>query len=389
MTARMNCLMARPLFAKSWLRPNGVLTERPFPLAVRPKAAAGYCRPMNGSPFLMTNEQRLRIPREIQVATDTLSDVLKTVRLTGAAYFDIAAQEPWSVHSPARDLILPRILPGADHLIAYHVVTAGRCFASLDGGEAVPLETGEVVVFTNADPHIMSSKSGMGAEPPTADMIDIADAGLLPFQVNLVNGGAVSARLVCGYLACDAKPFNPLLEALPPMLKAGDPRRNDNGWLGQFIHFAVAEVAEKRAGSQSVLTKLSELMFIDVVRRYIEALPPQKTGWLAGLRDPAVGKALALIHSRPSFNWTIEGLARQCGTSRTVMAERFVQFVGVPPMHYLARWRMQIASEMLNRGNSNMATIAAEIGYESEAAFSRAFKKMLGVSPSAWRQGIR
>jgi len=337
----------------------------------------------------MTNEQRLRIPREIQVATDTLSDVLKTVRLTGAAYFDIAAQEPWSVHSPARDLILPRILPGADHLIAYHVVTAGRCFASLDGGEAVPLETGEVVVFTNADPHIMSSKSGMGAEPPTADMIDIADAGLLPFQVNLVNGGAVSARLVCGYLACDAKPFNPLLEALPPMLKAGDPRRNDNGWLGQFIHFAVAEVAEKRAGSQSVLTKLSELMFIDVVRRYIEALPPQKTGWLAGLRDPAVGKALALIHSRPSFNWTIEGLARQCGTSRTVMAERFVQFVGVPPMHYLARWRMQIASEMLNRGNSNMATIAAEIGYESEAAFSRAFKKMLGVSPSAWRQGIR
>jgi transcriptional regulator GlxA family with amidase domain len=176
---------------------------------------------------------------------------------------------------------------------------------------------------------------------------------------------------------------------LPPMLKAGDPRRNDAGWLGQFIHFAVAEVAEKRAGSESVLTKLSELMFIDVVRRYIEALPPQDTGWLAGLRDAAVGKALALIHARPSFSWTIEGLARQCGTSRTVMAERFVQLVGVPPMHYLAKWRMQVASEMLNRGNVNMATIAAEIGYESEAAFSRAFKKMLGVPPSAWRQGAR
>jgi AraC-like DNA-binding protein len=324
-----------------------------------------------------------------KVATDTLSDVLKTVRLTGAAYFDVAAQEPWSVHSPARDLILPRILPGADHLIAYHVVTAGRCFARLAEGEAMPLEAGEVVVFTNADPHIVSSSADMRAEPPTADMIDIAGAGLLPFPVNLVNGGAVSARLVCGYLACDAKPFNPLLEALPPMLKAGDPRHNDNGWLGQFIHFAVAEVAEKRAGSESVLTKLSELMFIDVVRRYIEALPPQNAGWLAGLRDPTVGKALALIHSRPSFNWTIEGLARQCGTSRTVMAERFVQFVGVPPMHYLANWRMQVASEMLNRGNLNMATIAAEIGYESEAAFSRAFKKMMGLPPSAWRKGIR
>jgi AraC-like DNA-binding protein len=323
------------------------------------------------------------------VATDTLSDVLKTVRLTGAAYFDIAAQEPWSVHSPAREVILPRILPGADHLIAYHVVTAGRCFASLDGGEAVPVEAGEVVVFTNADPHVMSSSAGMRAEPPSADMIDIADAGLLPFHLNLIKGGAASAKLVCGYLACDAKPFNPLLEALPPMLKAGDPRRNDAGWLGQFIHFAVAEVAEKRAGSESVLTKLSELMFIDVVRRYIEMLPPQDTGWLAGLRDPAVGKALALIHARPSFSWTIEGLARQCGTSRTVMAERFVQLVGVPPMHYLAKWRMQVASEMLNRGNANMATIAGEIGYESEAAFSRAFKKMLGVPPSTWRQRAR
>jgi AraC-like DNA-binding protein len=305
------------------------------------------------------------------VATDTLSDVLKSVRLTGAAYFEILAHDPWSVHSPACDLILPRILPGADRLIAYHVVVSGRCFASLDGGEAVPVG------------------AGMRAEPPTADMIDIAEAGLLPFQVNLTNGGATSTRLVCGYLACDAKPFNPLLEALPPMLKAGDTRRNDTGWLGQFIQFAVAEVADKRAGSESILTKLSELMFIDVIRRYIETLPAHDNGWLAGLRDPAVGRALALIHARPSFNWTIEGLARQCGVSRTVMAERFMRLVGQPPMQYLAKWRMQVAAEMLNRGNVNMATIAAEIGYESEAAFSRAFKKMTGITPSAWRQGSR
>ena len=146
--------------------------------------------------------------------------------------------------------------------------------------------------------------------------------------------------------------------------------------------------AAKRACSESVLTKLSELMFIDVVRRYIETLPAQDTGWLAGLRDPFVGKALALIHARPSFNWTVEGLARQCGASRTVLAERFVQLVGIPPMHYLAKWRMQVASELLN-GNSNMATIAAQVGYDSEAAFSRAFKKMIGVAPSLWRQGVR
>ncbi len=323
------------------------------------------------------------------MAEDALSDVLKTVRLTGATYFDVAAQSPWSVHSPARDLILPRVLPGADHLIAYHVVTAGRCYATLLGGETVPLEAGEVVVFTNADPHIMSSQAGMGAEPPTADFFDMADAGRLPFHVNLAKEGSASAKLVCGYLACDSRPFNPLLEALPPMLKAGDPRSNDSGWLGQFIHFAVAEVADKRAGSESVLTKLSELMFIDVVRRYIEKLPPQKTGWLAGLRDPSVSKALALIHARPSFSWTIEGLARQCGASRSVFAERFVHLLGVPPMQYLARWRMQVASEMLNRGNLNMAAIASEIGYELEAAFSRSFKRMMGVTPSAWRLGVR
>ncbi len=323
------------------------------------------------------------------MAADALSEVLKSARLTGAAYFDIAAQEPWSVHSPARDLILPRILPGADQLIAYHVVTAGRCFASLDGGDAVPIEAGEVVMFTNADPHVMSSSAGMQAEAPTADMIDIAEAGQLPFHVNLMKGGAATAKLMCGYLACDGKPFNPLLSALPPMLKAGDPRKNDAGWLGQFIHFAVAEVADRRVGSESVLTKLSELMFIDVVRRYIEASPLQDNGWLAGLRDPIVGKALAFMHARPSFSWTIEGLARQCGASRTVLAERFMQFVGVPPIHYLAKWRMQVASEMLHRGNSSMATIAGEIGYESEAAFSRAFKKVTGVTPSAWRLGIR
>jgi AraC-like DNA-binding protein len=327
--------------------------------------------------------------RQTTMATDALSDVLKTVRLTGATYFDVVAQEPWSLHSPAREIILPKILPGADRLIAYHVVTAGRCFASLVGGEAMALQAGEVVMFTSADPHVMSSRAGMPACPPAADMIDIAEAGHLPFHINLVDGGAVSAKLVCGYLACDSRPFNPLLEALPPMLKAGDPKANDTGWLGQFIHVAVAEVADKRAGSESVLTKLSELMFIEVVRRYIEALPQQDTGWLAGLRDPVVGKALGLIHAKPSFSWTIEGLARQCGASRTVLAERFTQFVGMPPIHYLARWRMQVACEMLNRGNSGMASIAAEIGYESEAAFSRAFKKMMGVPPSAWRLGLR
>lgn len=322
------------------------------------------------------------------MAGDALSDLLKTVRLTGATFFDIAAQDPWAVCSPSPSSILPRILPGADHLISYHVLTTGRCFARIIGKEAIPVEAGEVVVFTNSDPHIMSSTPDLGADPPTADVLEIAAASQTPFPINYVKDGAMSARLVCGYLACDALPFNPLLEALPPVIKAGDVE-GDGGWLGQFIKLAVSEVAEKRAGSETVLTKLSELMFVDVLRRYVASLPPQQTGWLAGLRDPHLSKALALIHDRPAHNWTVEALAKEAALSRTVLAERFTRLVGMPPMHYLAKWRMQIASELLSAGNSNVASIAAEIGYESEAAFSRAFKKMIGVPPSAWRLGVR
>ena len=324
------------------------------------------------------------------MATDALSDLLRTVRLTGAAYFEIAAQAPWSVRSPAREMMLPRILPGADHLIAYHVVTQGRCFASLSAASRCRSRPAKSCVFTNADPHVMSSSAGMRAEPPSADMIEIASAGRLPFHINLMNDGAPSATLVCGYLACDARPFNPLLEALPPMLKAGDGRRNDSGWVGQFIHFAVAEVADKRAGSESVLTKLSELMFIDVVRRYIETLPPQDTGWLAGLArslcrqgagaDPCAA-VLQLDHGGP---WRASaGPRARCWPSGSPSSSE------CPPMHYLAKWRMQVASETAEPAMRTWRRSPPRSATNSEAAFSRAFKKMIGVAPSVWRQGVR
>jgi AraC-like DNA-binding protein len=322
------------------------------------------------------------------MAGDPLSDVLKTVRLTGAAFFDIEARGSWAVSSPQRDLILPKILPGADHLIAYHVVTVGRCFATIAGGEPIALEAGEAIVFTNGDSHIMSSSVGMDAPPTTQDVVDVAAANQRPFHINCGGAGPVSANLVCGYLACDAQPFNPLLENLPRVIKATESKNNEAGWLSQFVRFAVAEASEKRAGGETVLNKLSELMFVDVLRRYIETLSPQHAGWLAGLRDPHVGKALSLLHGKPAYNWTIEELAKQVGQSRSVLAERFAQLVGTPPMHYLAKWRMQMASELLSGGNANLASIAADIGYESEAAFSRAFKKMIGVPPSEWRRRV-
>lgn len=323
------------------------------------------------------------------MTADALSDVLRTVRLTGAVFFDVVARSPWAAEQPTREMVLPKVLPGAEHLISYHVVTEGRCFASIIGEEAIAIEAGEVVVFTKGDAHVVSSNPGMRAQPVTPEEFAVATAGPLPFFRTLGDKGPASVKVVCGFLACDARPFNPLLDHLPPVIKTGHSSENSANLLGQFIRLARSESADKRAGGEGVLARLSELMFIEVVRQYLEALPPEQSGWLAGLRDPFVGKALSLLHGSPRRNWTIEELAREVALSRSVLAERFADLVGMPPMHYLARWRMQIAAGLLSGGNTNIATVAAEAGYGSEAAFSRAFKKMVGMPPSAWRRGRR
>jgi AraC-like DNA-binding protein len=325
---------------------------------------------------------------EAPVAADALSDVLKTIRLTGAAFFDVVATAPWVAEQLPAAAILPKVLHGAEHLIAYHVVTEGRCFANIIGEEPIVVEAGEVIVFTRGDPHVMASHPGMRAEPPVLeDPLDAIATTQLPFMINYGGTGPAAAKLVCGFLACDAQLFNPLLDNLPSVIKVGE--GCDGPWLSQFIRVATMESADKRAGGESVLARLSELMFIEVVRRHLATLPPDQGGWLAGLRDPFVGRALSLMHAKPACSWTIEDLARDVGLSRSVLAERFAQLVGIPPMQYLAQWRMQIASGMLSGGRVNIATIAAEIGYSSEAAFSRAYKRMVGVSPSVRRRSSR
>jgi AraC-like DNA-binding protein len=163
----------------------------------------------------------------------------------------------------------------------------------------------------------------------------------------------------------------------------------NDGFLKSVIELAVAESRARRAGGESVLARLSELMFVEVVRRHLRNLPDEHAGWLAGLRDPIAGRALTLLHGRPAHEWTLDGLARASSTSRSVLAERFKHFVGEPPMQYLAQWRMQLAAGMLASGNMNIALVAGEVGYGSEAAFSRAFKKLVGVSPAAWRDERR
>jgi AraC-like DNA-binding protein len=210
-------------------------------------------------------------------------------------------------------------------------------------------------------------------------------AGRLPFVVVEGGGGPEQLDLVCGFLGCDAHPFNPLLTALPRLLPL---RRASAGSdpLNRLVDLTIAESEARRAGGECVRLRLSELMFVEVVRRFLAELSPQHTGWLSGLRDPVVGRALALLHDRPGDPWTLERLARHAGLSRSALAERFTHLVGDPPMHYLACWRMQAAARLLADGRAKVSAVALQVGYDSEAAFSRAFKKMTGVSPAAWRR---
>lgn len=314
---------------------------------------------------------------------DALSDVLRAVRLSGALFFDVRAFEPWVAETPKGGEIVAAMFPGSDHLISYHVLTSGECFAVLDGELPMSLEAGDVVVFPHGDTHVLTSKPGM-RNPPNLAMYRRPTEGQLPFSLSMGSGpGGESARFVCGFLGCDSKPYNPLLSSLPRILRVND---RSGGAIDTLVKFALSESQAPRMGGNAVLGRLSELLFVDVVRRYVESLPAERMDWLAGLRDPFVGRALAALHRSPARDWTLEMLAREIGLSRSAFAERFMQFVGRPPMHYLASWRMQLAANLLRSGGETVLAVANRVGYESEAAFSRAFKKAVGVPPGAWRQ---
>lgn len=313
---------------------------------------------------------------------DALSDVLRAVRLTGAIFFDISASESWVAETPPGDSIVGAIFPGAQHLIPYHVVTSGACWGWLPDEPPLHLTAGDIIVFPRGDAHVMASAPGM-RDTPDMTLYHPPSEGQLPIAISMGTSAADPVHIICGYLGCDARPFNPLLNALPRVLRVSD---REGGALSAFVAFALAESKEPRSGGEGVLSRLSELMFIDVVRRYLETLPADRMGWLAGLRDPLVGRALTALHGNPARDWRLETLASEVGLSRSALAERFTQFVGQPAMQYLANWRMQLAANHLLSGTDSVAGIAEMVGYESEAAFSRAFKKSVGVPPSEWRK---
>ena len=323
------------------------------------------------------------------MSTDALSDVLSAVRLSGSVFFDVTAKSPWVAEAPPGAQIANDVTPGNQHAIEHHVVTWGSCWISLvdeAGFKPVKLEEGDIAVIPHGDPHVISSAPGMRAKPNLDMHRRPEDSNALPFALRTGGEGASDTHVICGFFSCDARPFNPLVDSLPRFMR---PRRDgsqaSHSLLDQFIRFATAETGNKRAGSQNVLNRLSELMFVEVVRLHMDQLANNSTGWLAGLRDPLVGRALTLLHARPAHAWSLEELAAQVASSRSTLADRFSNLVGYPPIQYLTQWRMQIAARRLTDPGVNIATIAHEIGYESEAAFSRAFKKFVGRSPGQWR----
>ena len=316
---------------------------------------------------------------------DVLSDVLRAVRLTGAVYFDFELSSPWVVEAPPSREIVGKVMPGAQRVIEYHLIAGGTGWGHAIGHEPVRLQEGDLIIFPQGDAHVLSSAPGLRT---SSDMEPFARASTpLPMFYELGGGGPERARIVCCFLGCDERPFNPLLTALPAVLhlSAAGPSAT-TGWLGTLLGIAAKESGSGRAGAENVLGRLSELMFVETIRHYLETLPPPETGWLAGLRDPMVGQALAVLHREPREPWTVGRLARVVGLSRSVFAERFTVMIGQPPMQYLALWRMQLASRLLLEGRL-VASVASAVGYESEAAFSRAFKKLVGRPPPTWRRG--
>jgi AraC-like DNA-binding protein len=322
---------------------------------------------------------------------DILSDVLRTVRLRGAVFYYVNGTRDWAAEAQGSREVAASVMPDSEHVMEYHVVTRGSCWGAIVGEPPVRLEAGDVILFPHGDAHVMSSAPGMRAQPSAPDRERVDQ---LPFNIDL---GAVPDRgtapecedsdttLVCGFLGCDLKPFNPLIATLPRLLHLRADGRQD--WIAQFMRQAVAESGEKRPGGEAMLERMSEMMFVDAVRRYVDALPEGSLGWLAGLRDRFVGRALALMHHAPASPWTVEELGRQIGISRSALHERFAQFIGEPPMQYLANWRMQVAAGLLRNTNSTVASVAQQVGYESEAAFAKAFKRLVGQPPAAWRRG--
>jgi AraC-like DNA-binding protein len=318
-------------------------------------------------------------------AMDALSDVLRSVRLEGAVYLSAEFTAPWCIRGELGVTSVRERLAGAEHVAFFHFLTEGACKLRLaEGGEVLEAIAGDLILFPQEGRHLMGTDLHLAPMEGSASVTPDPESGARLFNMRHGGGGAAT-RFICGYLACDRSLFRPLLEALPRMLRVRVDAQA-SALVRELFQAGVRESSAAQPGAGSMLAKLAELLFVEALRNYIGTLPPGGKGWLAGVRDAHVGRALALLHGDPGKAWTVDDLARKVALSRSALAERFSETVGESPMQYLLRWRLALAAQVLRAGREPIARVAERSGYESEAAFSRAFKREFGAPPAAWRK---
>jgi len=314
---------------------------------------------------------------------DPLADVLRVIRLDSAVYFNAEMSEPWCLLSPQAGVLAPMLSPGAEHVIIFHLLHEGRAYCQIADGARVPLVAGDIVTFPHGHGHVLGGGSGVVPIDVAETLPGVLSRGLEQLHIG---GGGVPSRFICGFLACDPQISRTFLGGLPPLIKVNIREDPSGQWLENSLRFSVTQAASHDAAAGAMLAKLSEAVFAETLRRYVKGLEEGQTGWLAGARDPEVGRALTLLHGRPAHPWTVAELAREAGLSRTVLAERFRHFLGESPMAYLARWRLGLGAHALTTTSHSVAQVAADVGYESEAAFNRAFKRAYGLPPARYRK---
>jgi AraC-like DNA-binding protein len=316
---------------------------------------------------------------------DALSELLRAVKLSGAMFYNSKCSAPWCLNAPSSSVFAPFVAPHATHIIEFHHISSGRAYVRV-GEETTPLEAGDVVMMPHGDPHVMGNGVGGKAIDGKAAL-----PALMTGRVHLATfgGGGEETGLVCGYLACDAELIKPVLASLPRVLRVSLRSDKSGEWFENTLRHAVEQAADARPGGDVFLAHLAEALFADVLRRYLASLPDGRTGWLAGARDPAVSRALGALHRNPAKAWTVDSLAREAGVSRSALTEKFVKFLGVAPMGYLTDWRLELGAEALRTSNRSVQGIAVDAGYESEAAFNRAFKRRFGAPPARYRREWR
>lgn len=318
---------------------------------------------------------------------DVLSEVLKAVKLDGAVFFNGEFSAPWCSREPDSRTMASYLPSGPKHVFIFHLVTEGRCYyRNEEGGRAVPLEAGDIVVLPHGNEHFMGNGHPITPVDSAPHLEQIFAEGRI---LSKLGGGGETTKLVCGYLTCDPQLGQVFLAGLPPIIKVHIRDSPSGTWLEDTFRYSVDHAEASGPGGAAVIAKLSELLFVETLRRYIAQLPTSQIGWLAGVRDPDVGKALALLHKEPSHPWTIASLAEAVGLSRSVLAERFRHYLADTPMGYLTRWRLQLAAQLLASTSKSVAEVAGHVGYESEPSFNRAFKREFGVPPARFRTEAR